>query len=107
MTLPDPVQRYFEADRANDPEALARTFLPDGIVEDEGRTFARHEAIEGWWRETKAKYEHVTEPLDSVEQDGVLRVRARLTGRFPSSPAILTFLFRMTGDAIARLEVRV
>lgn len=105
MTLPNPVQRYFEADRANDPEALARTFAPDGIVEDEKRTFAGHQAIEGWWRETKAKYERVTEPLEPVEQDGVLRVRARLIVRFPSSPAILTFQFRLTGNHITRLEV--
>lgn len=106
MLLPDPVRKYFDADRANDPAALARTFTVDGVVADEGRSLAGHKAIESWWHETKAKYQHVTEPMATVQGDATLEVRARLTGRFPSSPAILTFLFRITGDHIAHLEIR-
>ena len=53
----------------------------------------------------KAKYQHVIEPLETAEQGDVTTVRARVTGQFPGSPAMLTFAFRLKGDQITRLEI--
>ena len=53
----------------------------------------------------KAKYRHVAQPLETGEQDDVTKVRARVTGQFPGSPATLTFAFRLTGDRITALEI--
>ena len=62
-------------------------------------------AIEAWWREVKAKYQHVIEPLEVVEKDDVTQVRARVTGQFPGSPVTLTFAFRLKGEQITGLEI--
>lgn len=105
MALPSPIQAYFEADIARDSGALVRAFAPDAVVKDEGRTHVGRAAIDAWWRAAKAKYEHAAEPLEFDAQDDVTRVRAKVTGRFPGSPAMLTFAFRLAGDRIAALEI--
>lgn len=105
MTLPAPIQAYFDADRREDDEALTRAFTPDAVVEDEGGTHAGHPAIGRWWRETKERYRAVVEPVEAQESGELTTVRARVTGRFPGSPATLTFRFRRDGEQITRLEI--
>jgi len=39
LKLPEPIAAYFEADR-RDGAAVARCFTNDGVVIDEGRTYA-------------------------------------------------------------------
>ena len=105
MNLPLPVEKYFHADRGNDPEAMLQAFATDATVTDEGQTHRGCQAIEAWWRAAKADYQHFAEPLDCSGQDDEHRVRARVTGNFPGSPAVLTFAFRLHGDRIAALEI--
>ena len=69
MNLPSPIQTYFDADRSNDGEALIHAFAPDAVVNDEGQSYAGHQAIDAWWREAKAKYQHVIEPLE-IRREG-------------------------------------
>ena len=105
MNLPSPIQAYFDADKRNDGEALVHAFAPDAVVKDEGQSYAGREAIDAWWREVKAKYQHVLEPLDVAEKDDVTRVRTKVTGQFPGSPVTLTFAFRLKGNQITGLEI--
>ena len=105
MNLPSAIQAYFDADSSNDGAALIRAFAPDAVVNDEGQSHAGHHAIEAWWREVKAKYQHVIVPLEVVEKDDVTRVRARLSGQFPGSPVTLTFAFRINREQITGLEI--
>ena len=105
MNLPSPIQAYFDADERNDGEALIHVFASDAVVNDEGRSYAGRQAIDAWWREVKAKYQHVIEPLEVAEREDVTKVRAKVTGDFPGSPATLTFAFRLKGDQITRLEI--
>ena len=105
MNLPSPIQAYFDADKGNDGEALVHAFAPDAVVKDEGQSYAGHEAIDAWWREVKAKYQHAIEPLDVAEKDDVTRVRTKVTGHFPGSPVTLTFAFRLKGSQITGLEI--
>lgn len=105
MNLPSPAQAYFDADKSNNDEALIHAFAPHAVVKDEGRSYAGHRAIGAWWREVKAKYQHVIEPLEMREENDVTKVRARVTGQFPGSPATLTFAFRLEGDQITGLEI--
>ena len=95
MNLPSPIQAYFDADESNDGEALIHAFAPDAVVDDEGQSHTGRQAIGAWWREAKAKYQPVIEPLETDEQDEAINVRARVTGQFPGSPAMLTFAFRL------------
>lgn len=105
MNLPSPVQAYFEADRCKDGEALLQAFAPDAVVSDEGAAFTGREAIAGWWRDVTARYQSVAEPLEATQENTLTRVRARVTGRFPGSPATLTFAFRLDDNRIAHLRM--
>ena len=105
MKLPAPVQAYFDADEAAGDAAPTDAFAPDAVVRDEGRTHAGRDAIAAWWRAAKAQYRHRAEPREIQEERGLAIVRARVTGRFPGSPALLTFAFRLEGGRIAALEI--
>lgn len=105
MILPPPIQAYFDADRCNDGAALVAAFASDAMVKDEGRSHVGRHAIEAWRREAKEKYQHVVEPLDWAEEHDAHRVRAKVTGDFPGSPATLSFAFRLQGERIAYLEI--
>jgi ketosteroid isomerase-like protein len=105
MNLPFPIQTYFDADRRGDGDAPIHAFSPDAVVKDEGQSHAGHQAIDAWWRDVKTRYRHVIEPLELARNGDFAKVRARVTGRFPRSPAILTFAFQLDGDRIAGLEI--
>ena len=45
------------------------------------------------------------EPWEILEERGLTVVRARVTGRFPGSPALLTFAFQLEDGRIAALEI--
>lgn len=105
MHLTPSIQAYLDADTYGDAQALLQTFTPDAVVVDEGRTHVGREAIAAWWRDTKARYQHAITPLELLERGDVTRLRASVTGRFPGSPATLTFDFRVERERIVRLEV--
>ncbi|MBB4120649.1 nuclear transport factor 2 family protein [Martelella radicis] len=105
MKLPLQVQVYFDADHTEKSEDLLKAFAPDARVYDEGRTYVGHEAIASWWRASKEKYRAIAEPIELEEQGEVAWVRARVTGLFPGSPAMLTFAFRLSGKEITVLEI--
>ena len=105
MTLPPPILAYFTAETKGDDVALINAFAPDAAVKDEGRLHVGRHTIEAWWRAAKAKYQHTVEPLETGVTGDVIRVLARVTGRFPGSPATLTFAFRVEGDQITSLEI--
>ena len=105
MKLPAPLEIYFAADKAGGDAVPLSAFAPDGVVTDEGRTHVGHDAIAAWWRAAKAQYGHVAEPHEVSEQAGLTVVRTQVTGRFPGSPAMLTFAFRIAGGKIAALRI--
>lgn len=105
MTLPIPIQTYFAAHAPQDSAALAAAFAPDAIVQDEGAVHHGPDAIIAWWQAAKAKYRHRAEPLDMTAAGDKLLVRARVSGDFPGSPAVLTFAFGLTGDRIQDLRI--
>jgi len=105
MRLPFPIQAYFDSDERRDGEALVQTFAPNAIVKDEGRTYAGQHDIRQWWHETKDKYQAALEPLAVDEEEGATIVRARVTGQFPGSPATISFIFRLVGERISRLDI--
>ena len=101
MNLHPSIRAYFDARNATPLEA----FTPEAVVADEGHQHVGHAAIDVWWRDVKAKYQAVAEPLEVTAKDDTDEVRAEVTGRFPGSPITLTFAFRMKGDRIAALRI--
>lgn len=105
MQLPPPIQTYFAARTPQDGDALAAAFAADAVVHDEGHSYRGPLAIRDWWLAAQAKYRPQTEPVDLAEADGKTVVRAKVTGDFPGSPAMLTFTFGLTGGRIRDLEI--
>lgn len=106
MMMPTCVQAYFDADSRNDPDALAGLFSPDAIVEDERARHQGPDAIRQWWASAKAKSNFVNEPIETTAMGDETVVRARVSGDFPGSPAILRFGFTLRNDEIVKLEIR-
>lgn len=105
MKIPAVIERYFAADSLDPSGNLSALFATDAVVFDEQ---ARHEGIDAiiaWSAAAKNEYGHTSEPLDAEEADGDHVVRARVTGRFPGSPIVLTYRFRLEAEKIARLEI--
>ena len=105
MTLPTPIRTYFTAQAPQDGATLAAAFAPEAIVHDEGQIHHGPAEIEAWWQAAKAKYRHRAEPLEMAEAGGKTVVRARVSGDFPGSPAVLTFTFGLSGDRIRDLRI--
>jgi hypothetical protein len=106
IELPKPIAAYFAAEMAADSEAVARCFVDDGVVRDEGGTFRGVVGIKVWNAEARAKYHHTVEPLDVAERDGSTVVTGKVSGDFPGSPVNLEHVFRLQGDKIESLDIR-
>lgn len=104
VDLPKPIASYFAADKV-ESESVARCFVPDGTVKDEGRTYVGRAAIAQWKAEASAKYEYTSEPFAAEQQGAMTIVTSRLTGNFPGSPVNLRYFFRLSEDKIASLEI--
>ena len=74
LNLPIVLQRYFEAQNANEIEAMVDCFTPDAVVRDEGRNITGTEGIREWKKNTSAKYRIAAEPFES-------RVLGEIDGR--------------------------
>jgi hypothetical protein len=105
MQLPTPIRTYFTAQAPQDGADFSAAFAPGAIVHDEGAYHHGPDQIRDWWQKAKAKDRHHAEPVDLTAQDGRTVIRARVSGDFPGSPAILTFTFSLADDRITRLEI--
>ncbi len=104
LDLPKPIAAYFAAEKS-DGEAVARCFIENAAVKDEGHTYAGLAAIKRWKAETSRKYTYRSQPFASEQRDGKTVVTSRLTGNFPGSPIELRFFFKLDGDRTASLEI--
>ncbi len=105
IKLPIPIADYFEADRTKGAEAIARCFVEDAVVKDEGHTYAGREAIRQWKAESSTKYSYTSKPVAIAEDHGRTVVTSHLAGDFPGSPVDLRYFFVLEGDKIAELEI--
>ena len=103
MNLPSSIQAFFDADKGNDGEALARTFAPDAVVKDEaGPTPAAEPSQPVARHEGQVPTPH---RAPRYRQDGQCRQSTRQGDRpFLGSPVVRTFAFRLK-DEIAGLDI--
>lgn len=104
--LPETIEKYFAAQNLHSVTAMVAAFAPDAQVRDEGRTYVGRKAIRDWKRKVGEKYGITVKPL-TVERDGDrLTASVRVEGRFPGSPAELTYRFVLDGTGLIRaLEI--
>lgn len=105
IILPDPVRAYFEADKAANPEALARCFAEDAVVIDEGNTYAGRDAICQWMANASTQYTYTVKPVAIALDEGRTVVTGHLVGDFPGSPVDLRYIFAIADGRIAELEI--
>ena len=105
VRLPDSIVSFFEVSNGAKASALERCFTENAVVHDENHTHQGHDAIRAWLQEAKRKYAYTVEPLDVVQQDSTVIVRAKVSGNFPGSPVELNHVFRLTGGGIQFLEI--
>ena len=105
VQLPDSIAYFFELSNGAKASALEQCFTENAVVHDENHTHQGHDAIRAWLQEAKRKYAYTVEPLDVVQQDSTVRVRANVSGNFPGSPVELNHVFRLTGGRIELLEI--
>jgi ketosteroid isomerase-like protein len=102
--MPDSVRTFFDAERVG-PEALAAAFLDDAVVRDEHTRREGLAAIREWWTAARRKYQHTAMPIEVTGTGDTVSVCAVVTGRFPGSPATLTYAFTLRDEKIAALEI--
>ena len=106
VTLPPPLDIYLSAEASTDVARLVECFAPDAVVRDEGRTITGLDAIMAWKKDTKARYQYTLQPLDVIQSKSAVKMRARLTGKFPGSPIEVTYRFELADGRIVRLEIQ-
>lgn len=105
MKLPPPIQAYFDADTDTVSPAPITAFATDAIIKDEGKTLVGRAAIAEWWQAAKAHYQATSQPKEVAGSNEHFTVHAEVTGRFPGSPAMLSFIFTLKNNEIAALEI--
>ena len=106
MELPTAIAAYIAVSNAHDAAAGAACFADDAVVQDEGRERQGNAAIRGWMEEVSEKYRPAVEVIDVAETGDKTIVTGRVSGNFPGSPVELRYAFTLTGEKIARLEIR-
>ncbi|PXW25362.1 nuclear transport factor 2 family protein [Paraburkholderia caballeronis] len=107
VPLPESITAFFHA--SNDGTAAAplkNAFTANAAVVDEHQTHQGYEAIEAWLADAQRKYAYTVEPLSATTDGDTITVLARCAGNFPGSPVQLEHVFKLSGDRIARLEIR-
>lgn len=105
IELPEAALRFIAAANADDTAGVVASFAPGATVLDEGHDVEGAEAIAAWFeRASKAVGARIA--VRSTRNDAGLAIaRAEVSGRFPGSPVMLNFAFRIVDGRIARLEV--
>jgi uncharacterized protein (TIGR02246 family) len=106
LDIPEPVAAYLAAAEAKDADALSRCFAEDGTVHDEGHDYRGRDSIHQWKQAAFAKYRYVVQTIKVQVNGNDVTVRARLTGEFPGSPVELDYIFKLSNNKIASLEIR-
>ncbi|WP_075289335.1 nuclear transport factor 2 family protein [Pararhizobium arenae] len=107
ITLPKAIKAYFEADRTGDPDAIAGTFTENGIVKDKGKIHKGRNAIRAWMADEAQQYSYTVEPFSIAIENGKTQVTAHAVGDFPGSPVDLRFIFALSDEKVAELEITV
>ena len=103
---PEIISVYHAAADAQDGEAMAACFTPDGYVVDEGNTYRGHDEIVAWRKVTASKWTYtstVTGRESSSDRERLVFVH--LEGDFPCGTADVTYRFTIDGDKIAALTI--
>lgn len=100
-----PIEAYFASETDAGVDIAKHVFAYDARVTDEGQMIYGIEAIKSWRQAAKLKYQYTAELLESLESNGLVIIKVRLSGTFPGSPAVVSFKFGLADEMIKTLEI--
>lgn len=104
--LPATIQAFLAAHVAEEADAAARTFSPDAVVVDDGRTFRGTAQVLDFLRHAGSQFTYTVELVSARrEDDARWAVLNRLEGDFPGGVADLTYRFTLADDLITELTI--
>lgn len=103
--IPEVVSAYFDADQANDVDALNQIFSDSAIVEDENSLYRGIVEIRTWWLAMKEKYQYFLELIEGSNTDHISTVLTQVSGNFPNSPVKLKFQFTLENGKVVKLRI--
>lgn len=72
-----------------------------------GQTHGGRDAIREWISEALKQYTYSVEPFFIDTGNGKIQVTAHVTGTFPGSPIDLRYVFVLSDDKVAEMEITV
>jgi len=105
LNLPAAITSYVNAANLQDADAVARCFIDEAVVLDEGVERRGAAQVRAWAAEVSRKYHPVLEPLSVAATPAGIVVVGRVAGNFPGSPIELRYAFELAGQKIQRLEI--
>lgn len=103
--IPEVVSAYFDADQANDVDALNQIFSDSAIVEDENSLYRGIVEIRTWWLAMKEKYQYFLKLIEVFNTDHFSTVLTQVSGNFPNSPVKLKFQFTLENGKVVKLRI--
>ncbi|KQQ77838.1 nuclear transport factor 2 family protein [Acinetobacter sp. Leaf130] len=103
--IPEVVSAYFDADQANDVDALNQIFSDSAVVEDENSLYRGIVEIRTWWLAMKEKYQYFLELIEVSNTDHISTVLTQVSGNFPNSPVKLKFQFTLENGKVVKLRI--
>lgn len=101
--LPKVIADLVKAQNNFDSTAYANCFTETAVVFDEGKTHNGRKEIENWIEKANKEYQATMKPLEYSEN--VQTLKAEVSGSFPGSPIVLTYLFDIQNQQIQSLKI--
>lgn len=106
IQLPATIRSYLAAHAVGDADTALRTFEPNAVVVDDGRTFRGSAEIRDFLSHAAAEFTYTTELVGAQRVDDEHWVATnRLTGDFPGGLVELGYAFTLAGDLITELVI--
>lgn len=86
-----------------DSNSYANCFSETAVVFDEGKTHKGKTAIKKWIEKANQEYGITMKPLEYSEN--IQTLKAEVSGSFPGSPIVLTYLFDIQNHQIQSLKI--
>ncbi len=101
--LPKVIADLVKAQNNFDSVAYANCFSETAIVFDEGKTHNGRKEIENWIEKANKEYQATMKPLEYSEN--IQTLKAEISGSFPGSPIVLTYLFDIKNQQVQSLKI--
>ncbi len=104
--LPATIRAFLAAHAAHEADAAIRTFTPDAVVTDDGRTFRGTEEVLAFLRHGGGGYTYTSAVVgaERVDDDRWVAV-VHLEGDFPGGVVDLRYRFVLAADLVTELVI--